>query len=222
MRKHPFIKGDYYHIFTRKINKERMFLNDNDYLRMLFAILFFQSPKTLDNPTRAVKNYKKRGKFGISIATVNKITSNKYIELIQFALMPNHIHILARELKDGGITKYMQRTLTSYSKYFNTKHKRTGHLFESPFKSVPIKNNNQLLYLSTYIHKQPRNLKTWKNREEKYPWSSYKDYVDFNRWPGLVSPDIIMDQFNSVKEYKKFVEVSIAKDKTVVLQTNLD
>ena len=126
--------------------------------------------------------------------------------------MPNHFHFLIKATKDGGIKKYMQRVGTAYAKYFNTKYQQTGHLFQGGFKSVHVASNSQLLHLSSYIHKNPREIKSWHGRETKYPWSSYQDYVKKNRWGKLLNLDPIMEQFDDHQEYEKWVRDNPAKE----------
>ena len=46
----------------------------------------------------------------------------------------------------------MQRLGNGYTKYFNEKYKRSGVLFQSKFKSVHVKSNEQLFYLSAYVN----------------------------------------------------------------------
>jgi putative transposase len=133
------------------------------------------------------------------------------VELTAFALMPNHFHLIVYEAKEGGISKYMQRVQESYSKYFNKKYGKSGHLFQGPFQAVHIKDNNQLLHLSAYIHRNPREIKQWKNKEHRYTWSSFMDYLEENRWSDLLKHKIITEQFSGYKDYKKFVDVSWTK-----------
>ena len=105
----------------------------------------------------------------------------------------------------------MQRVLNSYAKYYNTKYEKSGHLFQGKYKAVHIESNEQLLYLSAYIHRNPRELHEHRGEEELYQWSSLGDYVNENRWGQLLVPDIILEQYKNKDEYKKFVSTSIAK-----------
>jgi putative transposase len=125
--------------------------------------------------------------------------------------MPNHFHLILREVEEGGIARYMQRVLNGYTKYYNAKYETSGHLFQGPYKAVHVADNDQLLYLSAYIHRNPRELHDWKNREHQYRWSSYQDYVAENRWEGLLSTSLVVEQFDSKEAYRKFVETSSAK-----------
>jgi len=126
--------------------------------------------------------------------------------------MPNHIHLILKEEVEGGISRMMQRTLDGFTRYSNIKYKKSGHIFEGPFKAVHVEDNNQLLYLSTYIHKNPKELLKWQKQWEQYPWSSHQDFIGNNRWGLLLSRDIILKQFKNSKEYAKFVKTSVAKE----------
>ena len=125
--------------------------------------------------------------------------------------MPNHFHLIVKEVEENGIARYMQRVLNGYTKYYNIKYKKTGHIFQGPYKAVHVKDNKQLLYLSTYIHRNPRELKGWAKNEDIYTWSSYQDFVNKNRFEELLVFDIIREQFKNKEEYHQFVKTSPAK-----------
>ena len=103
----------------------------------------------------------------------------------------------------------MQRVLNAYSKYYNTKYEKSGHIFQGPYKIVHVEDDVQLKHLSAYIHRNPREIIQWKHRYESYPWSSYNDIVLSNRWGDLIMPQILLEE--GVKEYEDFVRTSPAK-----------
>lgn len=212
MRKTKISIDEYYHVFNRGNNKQNIFFENRDWIRFLFLILYFQSPVTFYNLGRHVSNFVRHRVFNISDKELLEIAKNRAVEVAGFALMPNHFHLILRESKEGGISKYMQRILNAYTKYFNAKYDKSGHLFQGPFKVVHIEDNEQLLHLSSYIHRNPRELREWKNKEEKFPWSSYQDYMDKNRWGDLLAKQIISDQFPDSSDYKKFVHESGTKE----------
>jgi putative transposase len=153
---------------------------------------------------------------------IKKIIKNRYVELISFCIMPNHFHLILKEEKEGGIAQYMQRVLNSYTKYYNTKYQKTGHLFQGPYKAVHIEDNRQILYLSAYIHRNPKELNSWMNKEEQYFYSSYQDFIGVNRWGKLLSFDIILGQFKNKKEYNTFVKTSSSKIVKEELEVGLE
>lgn len=212
MRKIKITPGEYYHIYNRGNNKQNIFIEERDWIRFLFLILYFQSPENFPQIGRSISYFVKNRAFDISGDLLKKIIKNRYIELINFCLMPNHFHIMVKEIKEGGISQYLQRLQTAYTKYFNIKYGNIGHLLQGPFKIVRISKNEQLLHLSAYIHRNPREIKQWKNKENHYPWSSYQDCVKQNRWGELLKPDIITKkQFKNLKEYEKFIANSGTK-----------
>lgn len=210
-RKFRFAPDSYYHICNRSNNEQPLFLDEKDYARFLFSALFYQAPVPFNNLGRQSSYFVKHLMFNISSDTLEKVISTRKVELNIFTIMPNHFHLLLQEKTRKGISLYLQRLQNSYAKYFNTKYKKRGHLFQGTFRAVPVETDEQLLYLSAYIHRNPRKIKEWKDSEVKYPWSSYQDLVKKNRWGELLRPDIILNQFSSTNAYCKFVETSTAK-----------
>jgi len=106
----------------------------------------------------------------------------------------------------------MQRVLNAYAKYFNTKYEMVGHLFQGPYRAVHIGSNDQLLYTSAYLHRNPRELPGVAGREHTYEWSTYSDYLGPNRFGDLLDTSLVLEQFESLADYRVFVDSSIAKD----------
>lgn len=206
---------EFYHVYNRGMQKQAIFESDRDRLRFLFLLLSFQGKDIIPNISRTLKKYVQSSTLNITRDFVEEILKERMVELVAFCLMPNHFHLILCEKKEGGIAKYMQRVLTAYTKYFNTRHNKTGHLFQGSYKSVHIEGDEQLMYTSAYIHKNPIELTEWKNKLEKYPWSSYQDFILMNRWDDLLSRDILLERYSDLKSndsYRKFVETSPAKE----------
>jgi putative transposase len=205
MRTLEFAVGEYYHLYGRGNAKQRLFRDDRDHIRFLFGILYFQFSQDINNISRQVSYYVKHSVFNIEPETNERI-----VELVAFCLMPNHFHLIVTPLSEIGVSQYMQRSLNAYAKYFNTKYEASGHVFQGPFGAVALENNKQLLYLSTYLHRNPRELA--KEKYQEYPWSSCVDYLKQNRWASLLNPSIVTEQFPGPKAYRTFLEESIAKE----------
>lgn len=221
MRKVPTYPGEYYHILNRGNNKQRIFHSASDYRRFLFLILFFQSPVTFPKINRHLAKIAKSGQSSVlDIEVVPKdvrdeVIKTRYVELVNFSLMPNHFHLTVKETQEEGIQKYMQRVLTAYTKALHKKYKTSGHVFQGPYQNIHIESDEQLLYLSAYIHSNPKEITEWHDREDMYPWSSYYDYVHQNRWGELLKNEIIMDQFKDAESYCRFLKESGAKTKNI-------
>ncbi len=121
------------------------------------------------------------------------------VELICYVLMPNHVHLVAKQKTDVPIHKFMSSLHTSYSMYFNKKYTRVGHLFQDRFKQVIVDKDNQLLYLTKYVHRNPVAAGITE-RIADYPWSSYHEYVRMNLPWVLCNKDMIVGIMGSHPE----------------------
>jgi len=214
LRTTSFAPGEHYHLCIRGNNKQDIFRNDSDRKRLLFLIMHLQSPESILNVSREVLKYGKNEIWNTDIELTSQIIKTRYVTLEAFAFMTNHLHLAVCEVEESGIVRYMQRVLNAYAKYSNTKYETVGHLFQGPYRAVHIEDNNQLLYLSTYIHRNPRELPSIAGKEHEYTWSSYQDYLGQNRFGKLLDPSLVLDQFDSVQDYRAFVDSSIAKDES--------
>ena len=207
---------EYYHIYNRGMQKQPIFENDKDRLRFLFLLFVFQGKNSIKNISREIKQNVQSSTLHIKPELEKEVLKNRTVELISFCLMPNHFHLQVLEKSDGGISKYMQRVLTAYTKYFNTKYQKNGHLLQGSYKSVWMRDDTQLMHVSAYIHKNSGELLGWKGKEDRYPWSSFQDYIYTNRWNKLLSVDFILDHYignNKAISYKDFIKTSLAKEK---------
>jgi len=212
MRVTQIVKGEYYHLYARGAVKQLLFKDKKDYARMLFLILHLQSPISFLNTKRNVETFNKNTGFDVDKKTLEEIAEKRNVELVNFCIMPNHFHLTIKNIKEGGIPRYMQRIQLAYAKYFNEKYEASGHVFQGSYGAKRIKSDEQLLYLSTYVHKNPLEIKGLKGGIVNYTWSSLVDYVKDNRWGDLLVPNIVSDQFKSGAEYLKFVKSSSAKE----------
>ena len=96
MRKVRISPGEYYHLFNRAVNKQVIFHDTSDYVRFLFLILYFQSPINFPQIGRLVKNYVKRLAF--DTLDEDKVIKRRTVELVSFCIMPNHFHLIVKEL----------------------------------------------------------------------------------------------------------------------------
>ncbi len=210
MRKISFADGEFYHVFNRGMHKRDIFRHDRDRQRFLFSLLYFQSPRTFDNISELMP-YFLQHRMLKDKALTPEIVKRRFVSLLAFTLMSNHFHLLIQAHTDSGVSSYLQRAQNSYTKYFNARYEESGHLFQGPFRAIHIRDNEQLLYASAYIHRNCCEIKKWESRPADYPWSSYQDYVQKNRWPDLLLTNEIQEQFDSPTDYFAWVEETEAK-----------
>src|SRR3989338_576873 len=184
-----FEEGEYYHVYNRGVDKMKIFNTEDDY-GVFLARLYENLYQEKVDQTKVKKNF------------CRKLLPTGAFSLNCYCLMPNHFHFLIRQEMNLSISRLILKVCTGYSKYFNRIYNRVGSLFQDQFKSVHVKTNEQLLWLSAYIHSNPSVAKM-KIKNQDYPYSSYKDY--YNNEEGIVKKSMIMSQFTSGKDYGQFV-----------------
>lgn len=201
-RKTIFASGEIYHLFTRGVAKQPIFTNSYDYRRITELIEYYRfskPPLRFSHFRRLPSNTKK------SFTDDTRKTTTPQVEIIAYCLMPNHLHFLVKQVKEKGISKFMANLLNSYVRYYNTKHKRVGPLFQSNFKAVRIVNNEQLVHVNRYIHLNPAtSYLTRISQLEKYPWSSLQHYLGKTE-NSFINEELVLEQFKTKESYKKFV-----------------
>jgi putative transposase len=179
-----FAAGEYYHVYNRGTGKMVIFHDDEDHRFFILRLREALFP-ALATRKRNPPMHLPEGSF----------------DLVCYCLMPNHFHLLIRQNLDVSISKLMEKICTSYSKYFNRKYGRVGSLFQDQFKAVRIETNEQLLWLSVYIHNNPL-VANLTQDIYSYPYSSFLDYVNI-RADFLCKKNIITNQIGTTYSYIK-------------------
>lgn len=110
------------------------------------------------------------------IETIKKMKIGERFCLYAFCLMDNHVHLMLSE-RTEELAKVMKRITVSYVYYFNKKYKRVGHLFQDRYRSEVIEEDNYVMSLVRYIHRNPVKAGIVE-LPEYYKWSSYNGYLD--------------------------------------------
>lgn len=199
MRNIYLAKKEFYHIYNRGADKRKTFIYKSDYQRFVDGLAVFNDEENLNG-------------CRFEVRLNNLETTEKLVNVVAYCLMPNHFHLLLEQCADDGVTRFIQKMVTSYTMYFNKSHERTGVLFQGIFKRSHIKTNPRLVELSKYIHSNP--IKIFNHSDVnntgdqllKYPWSSLSDYAGLRTDSKILSNQtIILDQFDSPKSYVDYV-----------------
>jgi len=212
-RKFVFSIGEYYHIYSRGVDKREIFASRHDYNRFSILLYLCNSDKPL-NMRETFLAYKGKS-FLEEVFFADR--GKTYVDIGAYCMMPNHFHLLLHEKIENGISIFMKKLLTAYSKYFNQKRQRTGALFEGCFGAQHAHNDEYLKYLFAYIHLNPVKLilgNDWKEKKiadmaevqkfiNEYYYSSYPDYAGLSRVSGrIINPEAFPQYFSSKKEFK--------------------
>ena len=203
LRKTVLATGETYHVFNRGVNHQPIFIDKRDYPRALEISSFYRFAKP-----------RLRFSFYNRLPTEEKLNfwkeleeeNQKIVTLFCFCFMPNHFHLLLRQEKENGISKFLANFQNSYTKYINTRHERSGHLFQGQFKAVRIENDSQFLHTSRYIHLNPYTsyIVRTVDQLEKYPWSSLPQYTSSNQ-NGICDIKDLLSNFSTSKQYLQFI-----------------
>lgn len=204
-RKIVFQNGEIYHVFNRGLDRRPTFTNKREFDRARRLIKFYRHTET---PIRFSKLLQQPEDIRNDILE-HLYKSNRLVDILSYCLMPNHFHLLLKQNSDKGIATFIANFSNAYTKYFNTKNKRVGPLFQGIFKAVYVEDDEQLIYLSRYIHLNPvvSNIVSI-NEFENYQWSSYQEYISSSQ-DQIVEKELVLNMFKSKKEYQKFVEDQI-------------
>ena len=201
MKKPIFVNDGIYHVILRGVGDIEIFKDVSDYYRGIFSIYEFNNKNSVE--IRIQREKRKTIKKHGSPTSDNR---ERFVDVLAFCFMPNHIHLLIKQIRNNGITDFMRKVGTGYANYFNKKYNRRGHLFQGNFHAVEIKDDSQLSIVFAYIHTNPISLVELKWKEnginnienvikflKKYKWSSYLDYIGGRSFPSVTNRELIME-----------------------------
>lgn len=201
-RKDIIAPGYIYHVFNRSVERRPVFTNKREYERM-HAILWYyrfshlpmRYSQFVNLPEATKKDYR------VNLEKQQKLEVN----IFAFALMPNHFHLLLKGITEQGIQKFLSNIQNSFAKYFNIRHKRTGSLWQRPFKAVRIETEEQFLHVSRYIHINPVTSSVIKEQTlDIYPWTSLPEY-HMQKTGGICETKEILSRFKTGDAYRSFI-----------------
>jgi len=216
------IMPEIYHALSRGVDKRKIFMDDHDYLRFVHDLFEFNDEeKVRDNSyyfnIRDVRHHEIR--VGGGRKREQRESRKLLVNIYAFCLMPNHYHLLLSPLAENGIPLFMKKLNGGYVKYFNTKHKRKGTLFERRYKSVLIDNEAHFIHMPYYIHLNPLDLISaeWRERRIKnlskamnflnsYRWSSHLDYTGQKNFPSVTQRNFLLEIFDGENGYKEKIK----------------
>ena len=237
MRRENFTVGSFVHVYNRGNRKQPIVRDERDKWHFLELLFYF-------NNEFAVTNFTKRLNRLRSNLDLNRLRSNldklkqpeeifvwpeewpsrkPIVKILAFSLLENHFHLLLKEIREGGISLFMQKFGTGMATYFNIKYKEVGSLFQGSYKARRIEGDLYLKYLSVYIQvKNPFEdypggfQKAVRNFDKAYAWAMKNPYCSLADYAGLrnssiIDKDILGEIFSNSEEYKKFARQCLIK-----------
>ena len=140
--------------------------------------------------------------------TIGEMANRYDIDIYAYVLMNNHYHLLLKT-RHANLSKAMQWFGTAYTRRFNVRNNRSGHLFQGRIKSFIVQNDAYLAQLSCYIHRNPLRAGII-NRLADYRWSSYPVYAYRKKAPKWLETDLILSQYGT-KDPHQFYRRKVQK-----------
>ncbi|MDO8524436.1 MAG: transposase [bacterium] len=221
--------GEYAHIYNRGNRKQDIIKNEKDSWRFIQALMFFNDSHSSVNILRQIVSSKAKKTVEPELQQMPESVfrmgwpkdwpeKDPLVKILCYCLSPNHFHLLLQEIREGGISKFMQKFGGGYTKYFNIKHKEVGRVFQGPYK-IKIVGSDQvyLEYLSAYIQvknvlelfpggiqEAKKNISEAIKFLEKYVFSSCPDFLGV-RNSLIIDKGILGEIFPTIDDYKKFI-----------------
>ncbi len=116
------------------------------------------------------KNYDKQdfiNRLGTGLETTG-------FQCFAWSIMPNHYHLLIK-VSTRPLSDLMRKLLSGFATAYNRRHDRVGYVFQNRFKSILCDEEQYLLQLVRYIHRNPINAGIVANIDllDRYPWTGH-------------------------------------------------
>jgi putative transposase len=168
----PFLPDNYYHIICKSLTNQKLFVSDENKRYFLKRYKYYLWPFTSTLAFCLLNNHVH---FVLQVSPIQQIlntisaTSATKLPIVQsrFINNPNDDHL------DVLLKRQFNSFFVSYTKSFNNYHNRKGHLFESPFKRIHLKDDGHISQAIIYVHANAQKHKLT-NDFRSYEWSSYQ------------------------------------------------
>lgn len=174
----PLRHGRLYHVYNRGVNREILFKEDRNYPFFLRLIQKHIYPVA---------------------------------DIYAYCLLRNHFHLLVRIRMKSEIKRSAPQPLwrvppgrhfgncfNSYAKAINSAYKRTGCLFERPFKRKVVNSSDYFRQLVVYIHTNPEKHGLASEFAE-WPYSSFAAYEGRSR--PFIEHATVVSAFGGLSEF---------------------
>lgn len=201
VRKEVFANNEIYHLLNRGLAGQPFFSSTSDYRRFLNLVSYYQhvgAGMSYSHFFRLTVDLRREAEAKLKLLPLR-------VEIYAYCLMPNHFHLLLKQLTDNGINEFVSILENAYAKYMNTRTERKGPLYEGRFKAKHIETDELLLHVSRYIHLNPSTAYLISSDKlEDYEWSSLRSYMNKGS-SSLVNTDMILNIVGGYDKYFKFI-----------------
>jgi putative transposase len=210
MRVEPYVVGSYVHVLKRGARGMPLTRDEKDrwrFVRLLYHMNDFYKDEYWERETADLSIFARPEQWP---------ERRPIVSLLAWTLMPNHFHLIVKEITPGGVAKFVQKFSNSMSSHFNQKYNERGSLFQGSYKSRTITDDRYLRWLTSYVMVKnvfelyPGGLEraakefdnAWEWGQAKYQFSSLPDFVHERNFP-IIEKELLHEVFPSTASFRK-------------------
>jgi putative transposase len=147
--------------------------------------------------------FKEERNYEFLLRIMADVLESNRIAMIAYCLMPNHYHFVIRQETERPLSVDMQQIFNRYVKAFNELYHRSGTLFEERFKAKVVEDEEYLIHLCRYVHRNPLEAGLVSSLDD-WGFSDYLEWIG-KRKRGFSSEINWNAYVSSPAEYARFV-----------------
>ncbi|PCI29263.1 hypothetical protein COB55_02475 [Candidatus Wolfebacteria bacterium] len=233
MRVEPYTVGSFVHVIKRGGRGMPIVKDESDKWRFLRSLYYLNDEYF--NEDWANIYYKERpvSQTNRSVASAQEKLFYRpsgwpkrkpLVRIHAVTLVLNHFHLLLEEIKEGGVSLFMQKLGQSMTNHHNEKYHCIGSLFQGSFKSKTVDTDTYMSRLAVYImvkntfevydgglDKAKENFDDAWEWSIKYPFSSLGDYAGDRKSP-IVDTSFLKKFIGAPAEFKKLTRAIMSEE----------
>lgn len=214
MTRESFGVDSYIHAYNRGVKKMPIFRQKGDLRRLLSNLFYLNHADSMpDNWRRELETSGNLKNFQWPDTWEER---QPIVSILAFNIKNNHLHLMIKEITEGGTSKFMHRVSMAYSKFINEKYEENGSLFQGAFKSRLVEEDTDFRNLAVYIMVKnsfelyPGGLgKAIENFDDAYDWAAKNPLNSLGEYAGtqpspIIERDLLGELFETPKSFKEF------------------
>ena len=215
MLREPFTVDSYVHVVKRGARGLNIFNGTDDMHRCVLMLRHFNDTSLSTNWYRELVDEELTGTFDRPSMWGEQ---KPLVVILAYTLMPNHFHLLLKEIKEGGIPTFMNKLGKGMTQYANAKYRQRGSMFQGPYRSKVIEDDVYFKCTGMYIMVKnvfelyPGGLQgAVKNFDKAYAWALSYKYSSFPDYGGqrenpIINKELFGELFPTPEDFKVFAK----------------
>lgn len=214
-RLQSFGVDSYIHVCNRGVKKLPIYRQEKDLHRLLLNFFYLNhSDRMPDHWKRYLETSGNLKRFQWPNEEWGE--RQPIVSILAFNILANHLHLILKEITEGGTSKFMHRASMAYSKFINEKYDESGSLFQGAFKSRVVEEDVDFRNLAVYVmvknsfESYPGGLqKAIENFDDAYERASKNPFTSLGVYAGtwespIITKDLLGELFETPDSFKEF------------------